>query len=84
LFEKGVVSSADTVHPPAMQTVTLERVLVLRTTAPETLDFILETPALRRYMGARLGPMAAIVRAGEWEALRDALAERGIAAEMVE
>jgi hypothetical protein len=72
------------VRPPTTQTVTLEQVIVLRTTAPETMDFILETPALRRFMGARLGPMAAIVRAAEWEALKEALAERGIAAEVVE
>jgi hypothetical protein len=72
------------VRPQATQSVTLEEVIILRTTAPETMDFILETPSLRRYMGARLGPMAAIVRKGEWEALRDALAERGIAAEIVE
>jgi hypothetical protein len=72
------------VRPQATQSVTLEEVIVLRTTAPETMEFILETPALRRYMGARLGPMAATVRAGEWEALRDALAERGIAAEIIE
>ncbi|NWF70485.1 MAG: helicase-associated domain-containing protein [Chloroflexi bacterium] len=70
-------------RPPATQSVSVARALVLRCTAPETLDFILDTPALRRYMGARLGPMAAIVRAGEWEALKDALAERGIAAEML-
>lgn len=58
--------------------VTLERVLILRTTAIETLDFIMDKPALRRYMGARLGEMAAIVRADQWEALRDALGEHGI------
>lgn len=64
--------------------VTLERLLVLRTTAPETMDKILDTPALRRYLGARLGPMAVVVRAGQWEALTDALGMQGIQAEMVE
>lgn len=63
--------------------VTLERLVVLRTTAPETLNFILETPALRRYLGAQLGPMAAIVRADQWDALRAALGEQGIRAELV-
>jgi hypothetical protein len=58
--------------------VTIEQLLVLRTTSPETMDFINDTPALRRYLGARLGPMAAIVRADQWEGLRDALGERGI------
>ncbi len=64
--------------------VTLERLLVLRTTAPETMDKIYETPALRRYLGARLGPMAVVVRAGQLEALRDALGLQGIQAEVVE
>ena len=62
--------------------VTMERVMVLRTTAPETLNFVMETPALRRYLGAQLGPMAVIVRADQWEALRDALGEHGIQAEI--
>jgi hypothetical protein len=63
--------------------VTLERLVVLRTTAPETLNLILETPALRRYLGAQLGPMAVIVRADQWEALRTALGEQGIEAELI-
>lgn len=62
--------------------VTIERLIVLRTTAPETLDFILDTPALRRFLGARLGSMAAAVRADQWAALRDALGEHGIQAEI--
>jgi hypothetical protein len=65
-------------------TVSIESLMVLRTSAPETLDYILDTPALRRYLGARLGPMAAIVRADQWEALRDALGEQGIQVEMGE
>lgn len=63
--------------------VSVERVLVLRTSAPETLDFILETPAIRRFMGARLGPMAVIVRGEDLRDLRDALGEHGIQAEIV-
>lgn len=64
--------------------VTVEQVLVLRTTAPETLNLLLDTPALRRYLGAQLGPMAVIVRPGQWEALREALAEAGIEAELIQ
>ena len=55
-----------------------------RTTAPETLDKIWDAPALRRYLGARLGPMAVIVRAGQWEGLRAALGEQGIQVELIE
>jgi hypothetical protein len=68
----------------ASAAVTLEKLMVLRTTAPETLDKIADTPALRRYLGARLGPMAVIVRAGQWEALHAALGEQGIQVELVE
>ena len=57
---------------------TMERMLVLRTTSQETLDFIVDTPALRRYLGARLGPMAVAVRADQWEALTEALGSEGI------
>jgi hypothetical protein len=64
--------------------VTMERLMVLRTTAPETLDKILDTPALRRYLGARLGPMAVIVRADQRDALHKALGEYGIQVEVIE
>jgi hypothetical protein len=64
-------------------TVTLERHIILRTTAPETLAKILETPTLRRYLGAQIGPMAVIVRADQWEALRTALGEHSIQAELI-
>lgn len=66
----------------AKQTVSLEEMLVLRTTSPETLDAILAEPALRRYCGARLGTMAVAVRREQWEALRDALEAQGIAVEI--
>ncbi len=62
--------------------VSVERLLVLRTTSPETLDFILETPALRRFAGARLGPMAVVIRSDDLRELRGALGEHGIQAEM--
>jgi len=63
-------------------TVSLERLLVLRTTSPEVMERIWEAPGLRRYLGARLGEMAVIVRADQWEALRDALGEQGIEVEV--
>jgi hypothetical protein len=58
--------------------VSLESQIILRTTAPETLDMIFNEPTLRRYLGARLGDMACIVRADQWEALTQALGQRGI------
>ena len=63
--------------------VTLEQVIIIRTTAQETMDTIWETPATRRYLGARLGPMAAVVRPDQWSALRDVLGEQGIQVETV-
>lgn len=68
----------------ASAAVSLEKLQVLRTTAPETLDKIMDTPSLRRYLGARLGPMAVIVRAGQLDGLRTALGEQGILSEVID
>jgi hypothetical protein len=81
---KPVALLLDNWKSGAVAAVTLERLLVLRTTAPDTLDRLLDTPAIRRYLGARLGPMAVIVRADQAAALRAALAEAGITAEVLE
>ncbi len=59
-------------------TVSLESLVVLRATSEETVDKIFAFPAFRRYLGARLGPLACVVRAGEWEALRAKLSENAI------
>jgi hypothetical protein len=56
----------------------LTQTVVMRTASPETLQFILETPDLRRYMGATLGPTAVMVRAGQEEDLAAALQRHGI------
>lgn len=62
----------------AKTSVTFESMIVLRTTAEDTLDKILAIPALRRYLGARLGPTACALREDQWEALRDSLGENAI------
>ncbi len=62
----------------AHSSVTLESMLVLRATTEETLEKIYAIPALRRYLGARLGPTACAVREDEWEALRASLLEIAI------
>lgn len=64
-------------------TVSLERLIVLRTTSSDMMDFVLATPSLRRYLGARLGPMAVVVQESELDALLEALNERGIIAEIL-
>lgn len=61
--------------------VTLEPLLVLRTTDPAALAALLDTPELRRYLGAQLGPMAVVVREGQADALRAALGQHGISVE---
>jgi hypothetical protein len=60
---------------------TLEQMVVLRTTSEQVLDDIMNAPALRRYLGARLGPMACAVRAEQWDGLAAALREQGIEVE---
>uniref|UniRef100_UPI00321638EB hypothetical protein n=1 Tax=uncultured Arthrobacter sp. TaxID=114050 RepID=UPI00321638EB len=69
----NVVRLLETWRGGAAAAVTFERLLVLRTTSGDTLDFIFDTPALRRYLGARLGAMAVVIRADEWAALQTAL-----------
>ena len=58
--------------------VTLEQQLLLRTDSPAALTTLYDSPDLRRFLGARLGPAAALVRAELWPELRQALAEAGI------
>lgn len=58
--------------------VSFESMIVLRTTSEEVMDKIFAMPAFRRYLGARLGPLACAVREDQWEALRDRLGENAI------
>lgn len=67
----------------AAASVSVERLLVLRTTAPEVLEQLYEQPATRRFFGARLGPMAAVIRADQWDGLRAALGELGVQVEVI-
>jgi len=62
----------------ATASATLETLIVLRTTSPEVMDRIFNNPAYRRYMGARLGPMACAVREDQWAEFRAKLGEDGI------
>lgn len=66
----------------AVGTVNFERVMIVRATSVEIMNQIVNTPATRRYLGARLGELAVIIRADQWEALRDALGEMGIQVEV--
>jgi len=67
----------------ALAELTLERLIVLRTTSPEVLDRIYNEPSLRRYLGARLGEMAVTVRADTLEKFQEALTLAGLRAEFI-
>lgn len=56
----------------------LQRSVILQTNSPEALQSIVDTPDLRRYLGAPLGPTAIIVRAGQEHDLAAALHRHGI------
>ena len=66
----------------AKASITFETHIILRTTAEETLDRIYDIPAYRRFLGARLGPMACVVRPDQWEGLQAKLGENGIAVDI--
>jgi hypothetical protein len=59
----------------------IEYAAILRTQSPETLQTILTTPELRRYLGAQLGPTAVVVREGQENDLANALQQHGILVE---
>jgi hypothetical protein len=80
---ESVTAFLETWRLGAAAAVTLERVIVLRTTSDQVLDALWEDPATRRYFGARLGPTAVVVRAGQIARLRDALGKRGIQVEFI-
>lgn len=55
-----------------------ERLTVLRTNSEEALDKIFAMPVFRRHLGARLGPMACVIREGQWDDLREKLGDHGV------
>lgn len=66
----------------AKTSISFETMTVLRTGDEETLDRIYSLPAYRRFLGARLGPMAGAVREDQWEDLQAKLGENGIAVDI--
>jgi len=59
----------------------LTRGVVLRIPAEDTMKQVTDTPELRRYLGASLGPTAALVRPGQEADLAAALQRHGILVE---
>ncbi|NDJ75591.1 MAG: hypothetical protein GYB65_04965 [Chloroflexi bacterium] len=56
----------------------MTRTVILRAKTEEDLQLILDTPELRRYLGARLGPKAVLVRADQEQELAHAIQDHGI------
>lgn len=68
----------DTWESGASAQVSVERLLVLRTPSPDTLQRLYDDPAIRRYLGAQLGPTACVIQEGAQTDLAKALGEKGI------
>lgn len=66
----------------AKTAIAFETLIVLRTSTEETLDRIYDIPAYRRFLGARLGPMACVIRQDQWEELQAKLGENGLAVDI--
>lgn len=62
---------------------TIEAVTVLRMASAQAMETVLAEPTVRRFLGARLGPDAVIVRPGQAVALQTALVEFGLLADIV-
>ena len=62
----------------ARTSLSFESLTVLRTNSEEALDKIFAMPVFRRYLGARLGPMACVIREDQWHDLREKLGEHGV------
>ncbi|NDJ86043.1 MAG: hypothetical protein GYB66_09170, partial [Chloroflexi bacterium] len=56
----------------------LERLVVLQVDTPEMMQLVWETSEIRRFLGRKLGELAVVVRADQWEDLINGLEARGI------
>ncbi len=74
----GVQSLLDTWETTGGASIVLEHLLVLQLDAPDLMKLVWETPAIRRFLGRQLGPLAVTVRADQWEGLVAALEQQGI------
>jgi len=77
-FPVGVVQLLEQWQKTGQADVWMTRAVVLQASTPEAMRVILETPDLRRYLGAILGPAAVLVRPGQENELAEALRQHGI------
>jgi hypothetical protein len=80
----GFVKLLDQWEKTGQADVWMTHAVILRTNTPDSMQAITDTPELRRYLGAMLGPTAVIVRAGQETDLAAALQQRGILVEFDE
>jgi hypothetical protein len=78
VIPKSIMALLDRWRHGGSASVRVERLIVLRTDSADVLNHIFNTPSTRRYLGARLGDSAVVVRADQVEGLRAALFELGI------
>lgn len=77
-----VIQQLQTWASAQAQTATLEQLWVLRLPSEALLDKLFELPKVRRFLGARLGAQAVVVRADQREALIKALRENNLQVEV--
>lgn len=78
----SVIQQLQTWATAQAQTAKLEQLWVLRLPSEAILDRLFELPKVRRFLGARLGPQAVVVRADQREALIKALRENNLQVEV--
>jgi hypothetical protein len=77
-----VVALIETWGQASADSAVISQMTVLRVPTAELLTAIQATPALRRYLGATLGPTAVAVRPGQWNDLAAALQANGVLVEV--
>ena len=79
---EAVINLVETWSQAGSDAAVISQMTVLRVPTAELLAAIQATPALRRYLGATLGPTAVVVRPGQWNDLALALQANGVLVEV--
>lgn len=79
----AIKSLLDSYAAGELMVATLEQVTIMRTNSPEVMDLIYNDPEIRRFLRARLGPMAVVVNAQQMQALQSALSAKGVDLEVI-
>jgi hypothetical protein len=79
---EAIINLIETWSEAGSDAAVISQMTVLRVPTAELLAAIQATPALRRYLGATLGPTAVAVRPGQWNDLASALQANGVLVEV--